>query len=168
MYEKHGKIKTPEYRAWFQMKDRCFNRNNKRYLDWGGRGICVCTRWKNSFIHFLTDLGERPSNEYSLDRIDNDKNYSCGQCNECVSNGWVLNCKWSTRSEQGNNRRRDPNKLWSTNTSGYKGVSYEKARSKYKALIYVNGCQKYLGLRDTPEEAHQLYLKALKEIKDIN
>jgi len=89
----HGMTKTPEYISWRRMKDRCFNPNSKDYPNWGGRGITVCDRWLNSFENFLADMGSRPTAKHSLDRIDNDGNY----CPE--------NCKWSTKAEQGNNRR---------------------------------------------------------------
>ena len=88
----HGMYRTPEYKAWAQMKDRCFNPNHKRYSDYGGRGITVCDRWLNS-KHFLADMGSRPTAEHSLDRIDNDGNY-------CPDN-----CRWATKTEQENNKR---------------------------------------------------------------
>ena len=92
MYNRHRMSKTPEYKAWQQMKDRCFNLNHPRYSNWGGRGITVCDRWLN-FKNFLADMGSRPSSKHSLNRIDNDSDY-------CPDN-----CKWSTRVEQQNNTR---------------------------------------------------------------
>ena len=88
----HGMSKTPEYKAWYDMKDRCFNLNRKYYSHYGGRGIKVCDRWLN-FENFLADMGSRPTAKYSLDRIDNDGDYQKD------------NCKWSTRVEQENNKR---------------------------------------------------------------
>jgi len=88
----HGMHKTPEYRSWGNMKNRCFNPNEKRYSDYGGRGITVCDRWKNSFENFLADMGLKPTPKHSLDRIDNDGDYQKD------------NCKWSTHVEQQNNR----------------------------------------------------------------
>jgi len=89
----HRMSRTPEYYSWRAMKIRCFNPNYPRYSDWGGRGITVCDRWKNSFENFLADMGTKPSPKHSLDRIDNDSDYS------------LKNCKWSTRVEQANNQR---------------------------------------------------------------
>ena len=93
MYNRHGMTGTPEYRAWLHMKDRCFNPNNKQYLDWGGRGITVCDRWKNSFENFFADMGLKPTPKHSIDRIDNDGDY-------CPDN-----CRWSTSKDQNNNKR---------------------------------------------------------------
>ena len=89
----HGMSGTPEYQAWIDIKHRCFNPNHKRYSDYGGRGISMCDRWKNSFEDFLADMGSRPTAKHSLDRIDNNADYS------------PKNCKWSTKAEQDNNKR---------------------------------------------------------------
>jgi hypothetical protein len=90
---KHHMSSSCEYRVWASMKDRCSNSKNKRYKDYGGRGIDVCQRWKDSFTNFLEDMGARPSPQHSIDRIDNNMGYIPD------------NCKWSTRSEQQRNKR---------------------------------------------------------------
>jgi hypothetical protein len=96
---------SPEYRAWANMKNRCRNPAEPSFRNYGARGIYVCARWGESFAAFLGDVGTRPSGGHSIDRVDNEGNYTCGQCAECLARGAVMNCKWSTLSEQNCNRR---------------------------------------------------------------
>lgn len=91
---KHGHSKlggvTKTYMAWASMKKRCSNPNHSRYKNYGGRGIKVCKRWME-FTGFLEDMGESPEG-MSIDRVDNDKDYSPD------------NCRWTTLERQANNR----------------------------------------------------------------
>lgn len=89
----HGLRKTPEHRIWSLMKHRCFNENSPAYKNYGGRGITVCDRWKNSFADFYDDIGPRPSPTHELDRIDNNGNYEPN------------NVRWATSLENGRNKR---------------------------------------------------------------
>ena len=84
--------KTPTYNTWQNMKKRCLNPKTIQWKDYGGAGIKVCKRWLK-FENFLADMGERPSKEMSLDRVNPFGNYE------------KSNCRWATRVEQANNTK---------------------------------------------------------------
>lgn len=102
----HGMTKTKEYAAYLSMKERCYVEKSESYKHYGARGIVVCQRWRVSdgFADFLAKIGEAPGQDYSVDRKDVNGNYSCGECDECLANGWAMNIRWATRWEQANNR----------------------------------------------------------------
>jgi len=85
--------RSPEYGSWMSMIARCHTESSPHFPSYGGRGICVCERWRASFEMFLEDMGRRPSPDHSLDRIDNDGNYEPD------------NCRWATSVQQAGNRR---------------------------------------------------------------
>lgn len=116
----HGKINTPEYGVWGSMKSRCLNNKHNAFNNYGGRGITVCKRWLK-FENFIIDMGKRPSNKHTIERINNNGNYE------------PKNCKWSTYVENIRNRRKNKN-----NTTGYNGVSWDKKMKKYRAVINAN------------------------------
>jgi hypothetical protein len=94
----HGYCKnheiTSEYKSWSSMNTRCYNEKATGYEDYGGRGIQVCERWKNSFENFIADMGPKPTKNHSIDRFpDNDGNYE------------PTNCRWATDEQQRRNKR---------------------------------------------------------------
>lgn len=141
LHSRHGLSRTKEYRAWTSAKTRCSNPNYKLFHNYGGRGILMCNGWRNNFTAFYKDLGDKPSPKHSLDRIDNDGNYSCGRCKQCLENGWPMNCKWSTKREQAYNRR------VRKNATGHTGIGFSGERFKAYFL------HRNLGTFDTIEEA---------------
>ena len=84
---------TPEYRSWSGMIRRCCRSSDKRWADYGGRGITICVRWRRDFRSFLEDMGLRPDWATSIDRIDVNGNYE------------PSNCRWATATQQARNTR---------------------------------------------------------------
>lgn len=90
---KHGLSASLTYTSWRLMKQRCLDKNNPLYPDYGGRGIRIHRPWISSFEQFLADVGPRPGPGYTLERKENDGNYEPG------------NVVWATRKQQARNRR---------------------------------------------------------------
>lgn len=148
---KHGnsiksKGKTPEYVAWQEIKRRCYNPKFRQFSDYGGRGITVCDRWKDSFENFLIDMGEKPAPNHSLDRIDVNGNYE------------PSNCRWADRILQQRNQRVRKGSL-----TGHKGVNLIKRSGKYNVRISVNKKLIIIGNFDTLEEAIEARKNAEKK-----
>jgi hypothetical protein len=140
----HGLSKKSEYSIWKAMISRCYRKTTSNFIHYGGRGITVCDEWKNSFEVFYSDMGDKPSEEHTLDRIDVNGNYE------------PFNCKWATKKEQARNRR-------IRSKTGVTGVSFNKRLNKYQAKIKVEGEEFYLGSFDTLEKATEARSKAEKE-----
>lgn len=95
---KHGNARksgnTSEYGTWEGMNARCFNEKSNGFRHYGGRGITVCDRWRESFENFIADMGPKPTPKHSIDRFpDMNGNYE------------PSNCRWATPSEQSRNTR---------------------------------------------------------------
>lgn len=96
---KHGHAlagnQTPEYKTWSKIKERCFVESDHAYKYYGGRGITMCRKWDESFDEFFKYIGNKPEGDYSIDRINNNKNYEPG------------NVRWATKEQQANNTRKN-------------------------------------------------------------
>lgn len=120
--ELHGRHKSPEYRAWRHMKDRCLNPKCKSYKYYGGRGITIQPDWIDSFEVFFRDMGPRPASGYSIDRIDNSIGY------------FKANCHWATVTANSRNTRHvklDMNKAKVIRIERQNGVSVRELAAKY-------------------------------------
>ena len=126
--------------CYYDMKYRCHSPKHIAYKHYGSRGITVCKTWKEDYKAFETwALTNGWSDNLSIDRRDNDKGYSPG------------NCRWVTKAVQSRNTR----KIYRHNTSGFRGVTIRGKR--FQTRIKVNGKQLSLGMYGTAEEAATAY-----------
>jgi hypothetical protein len=121
--ENHGMTNTLEYQTWFAMKQRCYNKKQKHYPRYGGRGIEVCTKWKDSFTAFLNDMGNRPFPKAQIDRIDNNGNYESS------------NCQWTTNEKNCQHQSRTVLNMF-TARSIRRLYSFHKFTNEQLAKIY--------------------------------
>ena len=143
----HGMSRTRLYRCWTDMKQRCDNPSNHFYARYGGRNITYCSEWA-TFEPFMNwALANGYSDLLTLDRIDNNANYS------------PENCKWSTQAEQAANKTYIPNKF------GYIGIHERvyKEKHSYIARVTRNKREIYIGIYQTPHEAHIAREKYIRE-----
>lgn len=143
--KKHGLATTKIYHIFWGMLNRCYKETNSAYEYYGGKGIKVCEEW-NGFDKFMNFYEWAMGNGYKeglqLDRIDNDKDY----CPE--------NCRWVTAEENARNQ-----KVRKDNTSGYKGINFDKRKNLWAVRISANGKRLYVGRFKKLDDA----VKARKE-----
>lgn len=119
-YDGQDVFKRDTYKIWAMMKGRCTNPNSKVYKWYGGRGIIFDPKW-NTFSGFLEDMGYKPFDDYSLDRIDSDKNY----CKE--------NCRWIPRKDQSKNTRKTKKVMYKNELITLLEL-VERTNSKYETV----------------------------------
>lgn len=126
----HGLRHHRIYKIWDGIKQRCFNKNNCNYFKYGEVGITICNEWREDFLNFYNwSLQNGYKDNLSIDRINNDGNYEPN------------NCRWTTRETQQRNQR----KIRSNNTSGYRGVYWNKVVKGWVARITVSNKMIHIG-----------------------
>lgn len=144
---KHGESNTRLFRVWTAMLERCFNKNNDAYKNYGGRGITVCEEWKNDYIPFRDwALQNGYKKHLTIDRENNDGNYE------------PTNCRFVTYKVQSTNRR--PSLTTTENLPGVRSLG-----KQYNARINIDGKRVSCGTFKTAEEAYTAYCAA-KEKRD--
>ena len=144
---KQGGSSHPLNSIYKGMVDRCHNPNSKVYDKYGGRGVYVCDRWRYNFDLFCKDIGERPSLKHSIDRIDNNGNYS------------PINCRWATAKQQARNRK-------SNRLLIYNGEEF--CLSELSEISGISGpaISKRLNLGWSVKEAVEIKIVKTKDIAD--
>lgn len=131
----------PGYNSWNAMKARCNHSGSKAYPNYGGRGITICDEWKDNFEQFISDMGERPSDRHTIERLDTNGNYE------------PSNCVWATYGEQMNNKRNN-------RTLEHNGVEQTVSQWARELNISKDTIRKRLDKGFSTEEALQVGRKS--------
>lgn len=135
----HGSSKTKLYKVWTAMKQRCLQPTCDAYIDYGGRGITICSEWLNDYTIFHTwAMTNGYQQGKTIDRRNNNMGYSPN------------NCRWTNQMTQRRNSRKSQKR-----TSIYKGVCWHKQNKKWFAYITVKGKSISLGTHDSEKFAAQ-------------
>lgn len=136
----HGLSKHPLYKVYSDMKARCYNTKREAYKNYGGRGITICDYWLEDFMNFYNDMIEGYSKKLQIDRKDNDKGY------------YKDNCRWITGHQNQSNTGSIPN-----SSSKYKGVSWNKRDTVWRARFKKGGKEVFLGNYKNEMDAAKAY-----------
>lgn len=136
----HGLYNTKLYRLWNGIMQRCTNPNRIDYINYGGRGITVCDRWKNP-KNFVEDMQSDYKQGLTIDRINPNGDYNPD------------NCRWTTKKVQSRNTR----VLQKNNSTGYRGVFFVKSRNIFRVQIGLNSKLINLGYFDNALDAAKAY-----------
>ncbi len=135
---------------------RCHNPDCDGYEGYGARGVTVCQAWRDSFQQFLTDVGERPEGDFTLDRKDPSKGYS------------PENTRWATKLQQTLNTR--PHRQAKSKYKGVYLVTYAKTPNKWRVTCQYKGVNKHVGYYPTEEDAargYDAHLRARVDLRDL-
>lgn len=144
--EQHGMTGTKEHNTWCGIRNRTTHQHESTRRWYYDKGVKVCKEWLESFEIFYRDMGDCPEG-YTLDRINPNGDYSKD------------NCRWASCEMQSINKG-----VFRNNTSGTKGVSFDKKAKKWKAYIYSNYQLIYLGLYENIEDAKTARSNAEKDV----
>jgi hypothetical protein len=135
--------------SWHAMKDRCLNKSGREYKRYGAKGIFVCHGLASTFKSFMDIMGDRPSLSHSIDRVNTNGSYTCGVCDECVTNGWILNVRWATPKQQVLNR----NPYVTLKRKEKSGIYRVKGYNRWRVSVSFKGKDTHLGQFGSFEEA---------------
>lgn len=149
----HGLSRTKIYKIWYGMKTRCYNKNFKKFNNWGGRGIIVCNEWKNSFLIFNEWALKNGYKEgLSIDRINNNGNYE------------PTNCRFITIADQQKNKRPKKSGLRRVDSGSFVGVTFDKSRKKWRGQRIVKGVKVLTKRFDSKIEAKNELNKLINDL----